>query len=116
MKRFIMFCAVVAAFVICPAFLHGETAKKKPVLEQIASQTEPPEVVNPSFEAAQNPKMPDGWWGSPKHFQRDETVARTGSASFRWTNDDPKTYVLSSLVPQNTGPTCQSIDYQNPQA
>ena len=32
MKRFIMFCAVVAAFVICPAFLHGETAKKKPVL------------------------------------------------------------------------------------
>ena len=104
MKRFIMFCAVVAAFVICPAFLHGETAKKKPVLEQIASQTEPPEVVNPSFEAAQNPKMPDGWWGPEKNFQRDETVARTGSASFRWTNDDPNNYVLSSSRPKNLIP------------
>lgn len=104
MKRFIMFCAVVAAFVICPAFLHGETAKKKPVLEQIASQTEPPEVVNPSFEAAQNPQMPDGWWGPEKNFQRDETVARTGSASFRWTNDDPNNYVLSSSRPKNLIP------------
>ncbi len=104
MKRFIMFCAAVAAFVICPAFLHGETAKKKPVLEQIASQTEPPEVVNPSFEAAQNPKMPDGWWGPEKNFQRDETVARTGSASFRWTNDDPNNYVLSSSRPKNLIP------------
>lgn len=104
MKRFIMFCAVVAAFVICPAFLHGETAKKKPVLEQIASQTEPPEVVNPSFEAAQNPKMPDGWWGPEKNFQRDETIARTGSASFRWTNDDPNNYVLSSSRPKNLIP------------
>lgn len=104
MKRFIMFCAVVAAFVICPAFLHGETAKKKPVLEQIASQTEPPEVVNPSFEAAQNPKMPDGWWGPEKNFQRDETVVRTGSASFRWTNDDPNNYVLSSSRPKNLIP------------
>lgn len=104
MKRFIMFCAVVAAFVICPAFLQGETAKKKPVLEQIASQTEPPEVVNPSFEAAQNPKMPDGWWGPEKNFQRDETVARTGSASFRWTNDDPNNYVLSSSRPKNLIP------------
>lgn len=104
MKRFIMFCAVVAAFVICPAFLHGETAKKKPVLEQIASQMEPPEVVNPSFEAAQNPKMPDGWWGPEKNFQRDETIARTGSASFRWTNDDPNNYVLSSSRPKNLIP------------
>lgn len=104
MKRFILCCAAAAAFVFCPAFLFGETAKKKPVLEQIASQTSAPEVVNPSFEAAQNPQMPDGWWGSPKHFQRDETVARTGSASFRWTNDDPNTYVLSSSSPKNMVP------------
>ena len=104
MKRFILCCAAAAAFVFCQAFLFGETAKKKPVLEQIASQTEAPEVVNPSFEAAKNPQMPDGWWGSPKHFQRDETVARTGSASFRWTNDDPNTYVLSSSSPKNMVP------------
>jgi len=110
MNRFFLpLCASLATLLFSAVLQAADAPKMNPVLVQIASQTEAPAIVNPSFEAAKNPQMPDGWWGPEKNFQRDETVARTGKASFRWTNDDPKTYALSSSKPLNMIPGNQYI-------
>jgi hypothetical protein len=62
-------------------------------------------TTNPSFEAAANGHAtPANWNGDAAVYARDVSVARTGKASLRYTNDDPKRYLLcGQSVPAQAG-------------
>jgi hypothetical protein len=64
-------------------------------------------VANPSFEeAAEDSPLPAGWGGDRGVYRRDTEVARTGSASLRFDNDDPARYRLANQrVPLAPGRT-----------
>lgn len=52
-------------------------------------------AVNAGFEdAAQDAPVPANWNGDRAVYARDDSVARTGKASLRYINDDPKRYRL----------------------
>jgi hypothetical protein len=53
-------------------------------------------VRNPGFESPGQKGLPAEWAGLPDVYQRDETVSRSGKASLKFTNNDPKTYVICS--------------------
>jgi hypothetical protein len=54
-------------------------------------------VRNGDFEkAAANSSLPEGWSGPTHVYRRDGDVRRGGSASLRYENRDPNTYVLCS--------------------
>ncbi len=64
-------------------------------------------LTNPSFEEpAEGTPQPAGWSGDPAVYRRDAAVARTGSASLRFANDDPARYRLAGQrVPLEPGRT-----------
>lgn len=51
-------------------------------------------VVNAGFEAAGEPGLPAEWRGAAEIYQRDATVAHSGSASLKYENADPSRYLL----------------------
>ncbi len=54
-------------------------------------------VVNPSFEqVGRAPTAPAGWNGTPQVYTLDSAVAKSGKASLKYVNDDPRRYVLCS--------------------
>jgi hypothetical protein len=53
-------------------------------------------IKNAGFEAAGQNSLPADWWGPTGVYQRDTAVFRSGGASLRFTNSDPKSYVLCS--------------------
>ena len=54
-------------------------------------------ATNPSFEDAQEKSpLPAGWNGTPGAFQRDVMVTKSGKASLKYVNTDPKQYLLCS--------------------
>ena len=56
---------------------------------------EPNLATNPGFErASSSSALPHGWWGEAAVYTRDATTARTGKASLKFVNADPKRYRL----------------------
>ena len=54
-------------------------------------------LVNPSFEEpANDTPLPAGWNADRSVYRRDAEVARTGSASLRFDNDEPARYRLAN--------------------
>jgi len=89
---------VVAACIALAAVL-GQAAE-----EPTAAQ-EPNPIANSGFEtAAPDAATPAHWTGHAAVYARDDTAAHTGKASLRYTNDDPKRYLLCGQgVPAKPG-------------
>jgi len=61
-----------------------------------AAPSGPNLITNPSFEQPDETRpMPASWHGPPQVYSIDSEVVRTGRASLKYVNDDPKRYALS---------------------
>lgn len=66
-------------------------------------------VLNSSFEeAGTSSPVPAGWYGTPQVYSVDRNTARSGKASLKYENADPKRYVLyTQKVPVQPGWKCR---------
>jgi len=98
--------SVAVMYIAASAFgLGASSAVAAPVAEPAKNL-----IVNPSFEeAAANSAVPAGWSGNPQVYSLDSTVAKTGKASLKYVNDDPKRYALcyQAKVPVRPGWKCR---------
>lgn len=98
--------SVAVMYIAASAFgLGASSAVAAPVAEPAKNL-----IVNPSFEeAAANSAVPAGWSGNPQVYSLDSTAAKTGKASLKYVNDDPKRYALcyQAKVPVRPGWKCR---------